>query len=66
MDGGVFFAREMRFQALDQKLCNLAVGGFDVGAWREEQEAVDRVALDRWQVIALRPQQDRKKDGPGH
>ena len=56
----------MRLQALDKKLRDLAISRLDVGAGREEQEAVYRVALDRRQVITLWPKQHGEQHRPGH
>ncbi len=56
----------MRLQALDQQLCDLPVGSLDIGTRGEEKETVDRVALDRRQVVALGPQQHREQDRARH
>ncbi len=60
------FAGKMRLQALDEQLRDFAVCGFDIGARWKEQETVHRVALDRRQVVAFRPEQHGEQHGTCH
>ena len=55
-------ALHVRTHALRDRLHDLAVDGVDARAGRKLQEAVDRGALDRRQVVQARQQQPAQQD----